>query len=187
MFGEPRASVLDFRSFDEVAPGLVSKKRERAKLSTIFEMDKDFARDAFLILKRKLRRKFRTVFDERLLRVGGFAMNETHETDQLVPGLPMGVAVFSGVNSGELPLVFSGERFDGLGQISREGFQFIGRALRRARLPEIGANVQILHAEASALTDGSVEVFGPREIVELRKMAREFGFIFARDRNVGAV
>ncbi len=54
-------------------------------------------------------------------------------------------------------------------------------------MPEIGTQLEILHAEAIALADGGFEVFGPREIMEFREMTGKFGFIFARDGNVGAI
>src|SRR4029077_669431 len=120
------AGILHFCCVDEVAPSLVSKKREGAKLAAPFQMGEDFARDAFLILERMSTGKLRAEFEERFLRVGGFAMNAADETNQLVPGLAVGVAVFAGVNGSELPLLFSGKRLDGLGQARGEGFQLIG-------------------------------------------------------------
>jgi len=52
----------------------VSEKREGAELAATFEMDEDFASDAFLILKRMFIRKLRAEFEERFLSVGGFAV-----------------------------------------------------------------------------------------------------------------
>jgi len=40
----------------------------------------------------------RTMFDEGFLRLGRFAMYDSYEADQLVPGLAVRVAVLSGVN-----------------------------------------------------------------------------------------
>src|SRR6266481_5228558 len=70
--GEPRAAVLDLCCFDEVAPSLVCKKREGAKLAATFEMFEDFARNALLILECLFTRKLWTEFEERFLRAGGF-------------------------------------------------------------------------------------------------------------------
>jgi len=59
-----------------------------------------------------------------------------------------------------------------------------GRALSRAGLPEIGSQIEIFHAEASAFADGSFEVFGPGKIVKFGEVAGKFSFVFARDGNV---
>ncbi len=187
MFGEARASVFYFCRFDELAPSLVREERERAKLSAILEMDEDFAREAFLILERMLMRKLWAEFEERFLGGGGFAVNAADKADQLVPGLAVCVAIFAGVNGGKLPLFFSGKRIDSLGQVGGERFQLIGRALGRAGLPEIGTQIEFFHTEAIALADGGFEVFGPRKIVELGEMTGKFGFVFARDGDVGAI
>src|SRR5260370_1071186 len=90
------------------------------------------ASNAFLILKRMFLRKLRAEFEERFPGVSSFAMNAADEANQLVPGLAVRVTILASVNSGELPLVFSGKRIDGLGQAGSEGFQLIGRALSRA-------------------------------------------------------
>src|SRR2546427_3561760 len=171
MFREARAGIFDLCCIDEVAPGLVSEKREGAELAATFEMGEDFARDAILILERMFTRKLWAEFKERFLRVGGFAVNAADEANQLVPGLAVRVAVFASVNGGELPLFFSRKRLDGLSQAGGEGFQLIGRALSRAGLPEIGTQIQIFHGQAIALADGGLEVFGPGKIVELGEVA----------------
>src|SRR6266568_3973351 len=185
--GEPREAILDLCCLDELAPSLVSEQGEGAKFAAIFKMDEDFASDAFLILKRMFLRKLRAEFEERFLSVGGFAVNAADEANQLVPGLAVRVTVFAGVNSGELPLVFSGKRIDRLGQAGSEGFQLIGRTLSRAGLPEIGTQVEVFHTEASALADGAFEVFGAWKIVELGEVAGKFGFVLARNGDIGAV
>src|SRR5258707_15042 len=138
MFREARAGVLDSRCLDELAPNLVSEPREGAKLAAILEMGEDFVRDALLILERMLTRKLRAIFEEGFLRVGGFAMNEADEADQLVPRYAVRVAIFSSVNGGKLPFFIAGKRFDGLGPAGSDGFQLIRRALRRAALAKIG-------------------------------------------------
>src|SRR5260370_15806782 len=111
---------------------LVKEKREGAELASPFEVDKDFASNAFLILKRMFLRKLRAEFEERFPGVSSFAMNAADEANQLVPGLAVRVTILASVNSGELPLVFSGKRIDGLGQAGSEGFPLIERPLRRA-------------------------------------------------------
>src|SRR5260370_14697406 len=122
MFGEARASVFYFCRFDELAPSLVREERERAKLSAILEMDEDFAREAFLILERMLMRKLWAEFEERFLGGGGFAVNAADQADQLVPGLAVCVAIFAGVNGGQLPLFFSGKRVDSLVRVVVQDF-----------------------------------------------------------------
>ena len=67
-------------------------------------MAEDFARDALLIFERMFRRKLWAVLDEGFLGVGGFAVNQADEADQLIPGLAMRVPIFPSVNRGELPL-----------------------------------------------------------------------------------
>ncbi len=54
-------------------------------------------------------------------------------------------------------------------------------------MPEVGSQIEIFHAETIAFADRGFEVFGPRKIVKLRKVAREFDFVFTRDRDVGAI
>src|SRR5260370_1071188 len=158
-----------------------------ALLASTFQMDKDFPSNAFLILKRMFFRKLRAEFEERFPGVSSIAIDAADEANQLVPGLAVRVTILASVNSGELPLVFSGKRIDGLGQAGSEGFQLIGRALSRAGLPEIGTQVEVFHAEASAFADGAFEVFGPGKIVKFGGVAGKFGFVFARDGKVGAV
>ena len=149
----------------------MSEQQKRAKLAATLEMGEDFASDALLIFVRRITRELRSVLDERFLRVGGFAMNEADEADQLIPGPAMRVSVFAGVNGGKLPLIFSGKRLDGMSQAGGERFQLVGWARRRSGLPEIGTQIEILHTEAIALADGGLEVFGPRQIMELGEMA----------------
>src|SRR5438552_522578 len=178
MFRKTWVRILDLGCFNEVAPSLVSEKREGAELAATFEMDEDFASDAFLILKRMFMRKLRAEFEERFLGVGGFAMNAADEANQLVPGLAVRFTVLAGVNGGELPLFFSGKWFDSLGQVGGEALQLVGRALSRAGLPEIGSQIEIFHAEASAFADGSFEVFGPGKIVKFGEVAGKFSLVF---------
>ena len=101
------------------------EKRERTEFAAIFKMAEDFTSDALLIFKSILSGKLRPVLDEGFQRVGGFAVNEADEADQLVPGLAMRVAVFGGVNGRELPFLFPGEGLDGLRQVGGECFQFV--------------------------------------------------------------
>src|SRR5207249_12317264 len=146
MFSPARVSLIDFRRFDELAPGPVGKECDGTELAAILQMSEDFARDTNLIFVGHVVRKMRTMLDERFLRLGGFAVNETDEADQLVPGLAVRVAVLSSVNCGELPFFLPGKRFDGLPQTGGENLQFLGRALRRTGLPKIRAEFQVLHA-----------------------------------------
>src|SRR5260370_24920681 len=178
MLGEARAGILDLCCLDEVAPSLVSEGGEGAKCAAIFKMDEDFASDAFRTLKLMFLRQLRAEFEERFLSVGGFAVNAADEANQLVPGLAVRVTVFAGVNSGELPLVFSGKRIDRLGQAGSEGFQLIGRTLSRAGLPEIGTQVEVFHTEASALSDAPFEVFASWQVVDLGDRAGKLCFVF---------
>src|SRR5213080_914373 len=108
MFSQARVCLIDFRRFDELAPRSVREQRDRTEFATILQMSEDFAGDALLILVGQVVRKMRTMLDERFLRLGGFAVNETDEADQLVPGLAVRVAVLSGVNRGEFPLFLPG-------------------------------------------------------------------------------
>src|SRR6266850_3160000 len=99
----------------------------------------------------------------------------------------MAMAVLPRVNRGEFPLLFPGKRLDGLRQVRRKSFKFIRQALRRPGLPEVGADIQVLHAYTSPLAQRSLEVFRARKIMELRKVAGKFALVLARKRNVGAV
>src|ERR1700730_4272216 len=133
-------------------------------------MREDFAGNAFLVLYRRLAGSLRAVLDERFLRVCGLAMNQPHEADELVPGLPVRVAVSARVNRREFPLVFARKRLCRLSQSGSQPFYFSGRALRSAGLPQVGAQIKLLHAEAIALAHASFKVFRSRKIVKLRKM-----------------
>src|SRR6266581_4605649 len=73
-------------------------------------MGQDFACNTFLIFECQVSRKVRAVFDNRFLRVRGFAVNQAHVADQLVPGLAIYVAVFSSINCGQLPFLLPGKR-----------------------------------------------------------------------------
>src|SRR5438477_4690247 len=145
MFSQARVCLVDFRRFDELAPGPVCKECDGTELAAIVQMSDDFARDANLIFAGHVVRKMRTMLDERFLRLGGFAVNETDEADQLVPGRAVRVAVLSGVNRGEFPLFLPGKRLDSLPQTGGKNLQFLGRALRGTGLPKIRAEFQVLH------------------------------------------
>src|SRR6266478_1599836 len=112
MFGKPRVRVIDSGVFYELAPGLVREESERAELTAVFEMTQDFGGNALLIFQRRMARDFRAEFDKGFLCVGSLSMNAAHKADQLVPRLAVDVSIFSGVNSGQLPFVFSGKRLD---------------------------------------------------------------------------
>ena len=114
VFREARAGVFDLGRIDELAPGFVREKRERAKFAAAFEVSEDFSGDALLILERMLMRKLRAEFEEGFLRVGGLVMNEVDEADELISRLVVGVVVLAGVNGGELPFIFPGEWLNGL-------------------------------------------------------------------------
>src|SRR6266404_8388146 len=101
-------------------------------------------------------------------------MNQPHEADELVPRLPVHVAVLAGINRGEFPLVFAGKRFDRLGESGSESFYFFRRVLRSAGLPQIGAQIEVLHAEAVALAHAAFKVFRPGKIVKFWKMTGKF-------------
>src|SRR5207249_10729338 len=137
MFSQVLVCLIDIRRFDELAPRSVREQRDRTEFATILQMSEDFAGHALLILVGQVVRQMRTMLDERFLRLGGFAVNETDEADQLVPGLAVRVAVLSGVNRGEFPLFLPGKRLDSLPQTGGENLQFLGRALRGTGLPKI--------------------------------------------------
>jgi len=103
------------------------------------------------------------------------------------PRLPVHIAVFAGVNCGELPFVFAGERLDRLGESGSESFYFRGRVLRGARLPQVSSQIKIFHAETIALAQAGFEIFRPRKIVKLRKMTGEFLFVFPGKRYARAI
>src|SRR6266403_1691421 len=155
---------------EELAPGLVREKCERAQLAACFHMRQDFAGNAFLLSDRRKVGSFRAVLEERLLGVCGFAMNQSHEANELVPRLPVRVAVLAGVNRGEFPLVFAGKRLDRRSQSGRQSFYFSGRVLRSTGLPQVGAQIELVHAETIALAHASLKVLRSRKIVKLRKM-----------------
>ena len=79
----------------------------------------------------------------------------------------------------QFPFVIAGERFDRLGQCSRQTLYFFGRALRGAGLPKVRAQIEIFHAEAIALTHAGFKVFRSGKIVKLWKMTGEFLLVFA--------
>src|SRR2546430_16147137 len=146
MFSQARVCLVDFRRFDELAPGPVCKECDGTELAAIVQMSDDFARDANLIFAGHVVRKMRTMFDEGFLRLGRFAMYDSYEADQLVPVLAARVAVLSGVNRGEFPLLLPGKRVDSLSQTGGVYLQLLGRDLHRAGLPNIRAEFQSLQA-----------------------------------------
>src|SRR5437899_5433094 len=101
-------------------------------------------------------------------------MNQPHKADELVPRLPVHIAVLPGINRGEFPLVFAGKRFDRLGESGSESFYFPRRVLRSAGLPQVGAQIEVFHAEAIALAHAAFKVFRSRKIVTLWKMTGKF-------------
>src|SRR5438046_8708642 len=126
MFSQARVCLVDFRRFDELAPGPVCKECDGTELAAIVQMSDDFARDANLIFAGHVVRKMRTMFDEGFLRLGRFAMYDSYEADQLVAGLAVRVAVLSGVNRGEFPLLLPGQRLDSLSHTGAENLTLLG-------------------------------------------------------------
>ncbi len=98
-------------------------------------------------------------------------MNQPHKTDELIPGLPVHVAIPPGINRGEFPFVFTGKRLDRLNQSGSQSFYFSGRALRGAGFPQVGTQIEFFHAETIALAHTGFKVFRSRKIVKLRKVA----------------
>src|ERR1700730_9313419 len=133
-------------------------------------MREDFAGNAFLVFYRRLAGSLRAVLDERFLRVCGLAMNQPHGADELVPGLPVGVAVSASLQRRALPLVSAEKGLDRLNQSGSQPFYFSGRALCSAGLPQVGAQIKLLLAETIPLAHASFKVFRSRKIVKLRKM-----------------
>src|SRR6266567_154187 len=101
-------------------------------------------------------------------------MNQPHEAYELVPRLPVHIAVLTGINRGEFPFVFAGKRFDRLGESGRESFYFFRRVLPGTGLPQVGAQIEVFHAEAIALAHAAFKVFRSRKIVEFWKMTGKF-------------
>src|ERR1700730_16851394 len=56
-------------------------------------MREDFAGNALLLFGSGIVASFRSVLNERFLGICGFAMNQPHEADELVPRLPVRLAV----------------------------------------------------------------------------------------------
>jgi len=77
-------------------------------------MREDFAGNAFLLFDRGIFRSLGTVLHERFLGICSFTMNQPHEADELVPGLPVHITILARVNRGQFPFVFAGKRLDGL-------------------------------------------------------------------------
>src|SRR5262249_36947017 len=120
MFRKARAGAVDFCCVEELAPGFVREQSDRAQFAAVFKMPKDFSGDVLLILCHCDTGSFRAVFHERFLRVRGLAMNEPHETNQLIPRLAMHVAIPTGINGGQFPFVLAGQRINGLRKSSGE-------------------------------------------------------------------
>src|SRR5262249_36214800 len=105
MFGRARASAIDFCYIEELAPRFASEQSDGAQFAAALEMSKDFASNVFLIFCGNVARSFRTIFNERLLRVRRFAMNTPHEADQLIPRLAMHVPVSARIHRSQFPFV----------------------------------------------------------------------------------
>src|SRR5712664_828982 len=133
-------------------------------------MRQDFARDALLLFNRRIDGSFRPILDERFLRIRGLAMNQPHEADKLIPGLPVRVTVLAGVNRRQFPLVFAGKWLDGLSQSRSHSFYLSRRTLCSAGLPQVRAQIELLHPKPIPLVDASFKLFRSRQIVKLRKM-----------------
>src|SRR5712692_6010401 len=170
MLGTMRARVVHFRLFQELAPRLVREQRESAQLAAALKMREDFAGNVFLLFERRISGSLRSVLDERFLGICSFTMNQPHETDELVPGLPVHITISARVNRSEFPFIFAGKRLDGLNQGRGQRLYFSGRTLRRDGLPQVGAHVEIFVPEPIPLADAGFKVFRSRKIVKLRKM-----------------
>src|SRR5207245_10663535 len=114
-------------------------------------------------------------------------LNTPYEADELVPRLPVHIAVLTGINRGEFPFVFAGKRFDRLGESGRESFYFFVRVLPGTGLPQVGAQIEVFHAEAIALAHAAFKVFRSRKIVEFWKMTGKFLLVLAAYRNTCAI
>src|SRR6266566_6544406 len=114
-------------------------------------------------------------------------MNQPHEADELVPRLPVHIAVLAGINGGEFPLVLAGKRFNRLGESGCESFYFFRRVLRSAGLPQVRAQIEVFHAEAVTLAHAVIKVFRSWKIVKFWKMTGKFLLVLAGDRNTCAI
>src|SRR5260370_5884030 len=141
MLGTVRARGGHFRWFQELAPRLVREQRESAQLAAALKMREDFAGNVFLLFERRISGGLRSVLDERFFGICGFTMNQPHETDELVPGLPVHVTIPACVNRGEFPLVCAGKRLDDLNPSSSHPLYFPARAVGRAVLPQVPAPI----------------------------------------------
>src|ERR1700722_13811463 len=97
-------------------------------------------------------------------------MNEPHEADELIPWLPVHVAILASVHCGEFPFVFAGKRLHCSNESSRQHFDFFGGSLRGIRLPQVGAQIEIFHTQTITLAHTRPEVVGSWKIVKLWKM-----------------
>src|SRR4029077_1111638 len=95
MLGKLWTRVVHFRLFQELAPGLVREQGQGAQLAAVLEVGEDLACSAFLLFERGTIRSLRAILDERFLGICGFSMNQPHKADELVPRLPVHIAVFS--------------------------------------------------------------------------------------------
>src|ERR1700722_181883 len=118
MFGQPRTRPVHLRLFEKLTPSLMRKQRNRTQLAAFFEVREDFAGDTLLFFDGGRTVALGAVFDERFLRVCGFAMNQPHGANELIPGLAVHVTIFAGVHRGEFPFVIAGKRFDCLNNSS---------------------------------------------------------------------
>src|SRR5260370_7035926 len=106
-------------------------------------MGQDFTRDAFLFFNPRIAGSLRPVLDDRFLRIRGLAMHQPHEAHELVPGLPVRVAVLARVNRGQFPLVFAGEWLD-RPRPSRSQSPYLRRpTLRRPGPPPLGTTPKL--------------------------------------------
>src|SRR5438309_6312927 len=115
-------------------------------------MRNNFAGNAFVIFMSGVVSEVGAIFDQGFLGVGCFAVNETDETNQLIPRLAMNVSVLASVDGGEFPFLLPGKRLDGSRQVGSKRFLFVWRPLQIAGLPKIGTQIQVLHAQTISLT-----------------------------------
>src|SRR5262249_11553684 len=145
-----RARAVHLGRIDEFVPSLVREQCEGPEFAALFKVPEDFSGDALLCFFIFGVGQLRAVLHETFLCIGRFAMNLTDETYKLLPRLAVCAAILSGINGRQFPLLIPGKRIDGLREIRGESFEFLGRSLRSAA-PQIGAKVEVLHAEAVAL------------------------------------
>src|SRR5882672_1547927 len=103
MIGKSGLSAIDSGRLDELFPASVSQEGKKAQTTSAPQMTVNLRCRLLVLLKKYLVREGGCMLEEDFLRSSRLKVDLLDERDQLLPGLFVGTAIFSGIDGGQFP------------------------------------------------------------------------------------